>query len=124
MRGKRIDVYKPDEDQEQQAVVEYCDLMGIPIVHIPNEGKRSAAYGAKMKRMGLRSGFPDLFVPLARGGYHGLFIEMKAEGGRATPEQKKWVAKLNAHGYRATVCVGADAAINELNKYFYGRVRP
>ena len=123
MRGKQIDVYKPSEDQEQQSVVEYCDIMGIPIVHIPNEGKRSAAYGAKMKRMGLRSGFPDLFVPLARGGYHGLFIEMKAEGGRATPDQKKWVDKLNSYGYRATVCVGADAAINELNQYFYGRVK-
>lgn len=91
--------------------------MGIPIVHIPNEGKRSAAYGAKMKRMGLRSGFPDLFVPLARGGYHGLMIEMKAEGGRATPDQKKWVAKLNSYGYRASVCVGADAAICEIGNY-------
>ena len=110
-------LYHPTEDQEQEAVVDFCELMGIDIVHVPNEGKRSAAYGAKMKRMGLRSGFPDLLLPYPRAGYHGLFIEMKTEGGKATADQKKWIAKLAARGYRAVVCVGADAAICEIRNY-------
>jgi hypothetical protein len=60
---------------------------------------------------------PDLFFPIPSGEYHGLFIEMKAQGGRPTPDQKRWIAKLSAKGYRATVCVGADAAICEIRNY-------
>ena len=68
---------KSSEAAEQEAVVEYCDVRHIPIVHIPNEGKRSVSYAAQLKRAGMRKGFPDLFVPLAREGFHGLFVEMK-----------------------------------------------
>lgn len=53
------------ETGEQEAVIEYCAWRRIPVVHIPNEGKRSAAYAAQMKRMGLAKGFPDLFIPVA-----------------------------------------------------------
>lgn len=66
------------EAGEQEAVIAFCELQGIIGVHIANEGKRSARNGAALKRMGLRKGFPDLFFPYARGGYHGLFIELKA----------------------------------------------
>ncbi len=114
------EIYRANEDGEQVAVIKYCDLMGIHAVHIPNEGKRSAAYGARMKRMGLRKGFPDLFFPIPMGGFHGLFIEMKAVGEKPTAEQRKWIAKLNAWGYRACVCVGADEAICEIRNYLSG----
>lgn len=113
--------YRPNEDGEQMAVVEYCELCGIDVVHIPNEGKRSAAYGARMKRMGLKKGFPDLEFPIPVGKYHGLYIEMKTKGGKLEPDQKRWLAKLNARGYRACVCVGADEAITEVNEYLAGR---
>ena len=109
---------RPTEDDIQEAVVEYCDLMHIVAVHIPNESKRSETYGAKMKRMGLRKGFPDLFIPTARNGFHGLFIELKADkSSRVQPEQKAWVAYLNEHGYKATICHGVDEAIDEIKKY-------
>lgn len=105
------------EDAEQEAVVEYCDLLHIPIVHIPNEGKRSLSYAARMKRMGLRSGFPDLFVTLARGGYHGLFIEMKYGNNKTTKEQKEWLELLAAEGYACAVCYGAAEAIKIIESY-------
>ena len=112
------------ENGEQMAVIEYCELKGITAVHIPNEGKRSARYGATLKRMGLRKGFPDLFFPYARQGYHGLFIELK-EGisKKPTQDQLEWIARLNKNGYYATVCYGADAAIAEINEYFEGGKR-
>lgn len=110
-------VIKSSEAAEQAAVVEYCDLLHIPCVHIPNEGKRSEAYGAQLKRLGLRPGFPDLFVPLARGKYHGLFIEMKYGEGRPTPEQKKWLLDLSAEGYACAVCYSAAEAIRIITKY-------
>ncbi len=110
---------KSNEDEEQAAVIEYCELMKIVVVHIPNEGKRSMAYGARMKRLGMKKGFPDLFFPSPRLGYHGLMIEMKTDRkSRVSPEQKGWILYLQKQGYCATVCYGADEAIAELKKYF------
>ncbi len=117
-QSAKKDIPRPTEDDVQAAVVEYCDLMHIVCVHIPNESKRSQSYGAKMKRMGLRKGFPDLFIPTARQGFHGLFIELKRDKkSRVSAEQKAWVVYLNEHGYRATICYGADEAINEIKNY-------
>lgn len=110
-------VLTSSEMEEQKAVVEYCDLLHIPIVHIPNEGKRSVSYAAILKSMGLRSGFPDLFVPRARGGYHGLFIEMKYGKNKTTKEQKEWLERLAAEGYACAVCYGAAEAIKIIESY-------
>lgn len=110
-------VLASSETAEQSTVVEWCDLLHIPIVHIPNEGKRSVSYAARMKRMGLRSGFPDLLVPLARGGYHGLFIEMKYDKGRTSPEQDNWLSLLSAEGYACAVCYNAAEAIKIIENY-------
>lgn len=117
MAAVKKPVYASSEDAEQEAVVEYCDLLHIPIVHIPNEGKRSLSYAARMKRMGLRSGFPDLLVPLARGGYHGLFIEMKYGKNKTTKEQQEWLERLSAEGYACAVCYNAAEAIKTIESY-------
>lgn len=108
------------ELQEQIAVVEYCDLKRIPIVHITNEGKRSKAMGAMLKRAGLRKGFPDLFVPIPINSAHGLFIELKVGKNKPTPDQKEWISLLNCQGYVAKVCYGFDEAINTINTYLRG----
>ncbi len=109
------------EASEQEAVIQFCEYSGIDVIHIANEGKRSARYGAKLKRLGMRKGFPDLFIPIANNGYHGLFIELKRDVTcKPTKEQLLWTGKLNNAGYYATVCYGADAAIREIKKYFRG----
>lgn len=121
MAGK-VRIADLTEDGEQEAVVEFCALARVPVVHIPNEGKRSAAYGARMKRLGLAKGFPDLFITLALSGFHGLFIELKRDRTkRPTKEQREWIEYLNAEGYRAVVCYGAEEAIEEIKKYFGGK---
>ncbi|MCM1544738.1 MAG: VRR-NUC domain-containing protein [Ruminococcus sp.] len=80
-------------------------------VHIANEGKRTASYGAKLKQMGMRPGFPDIFVPIPTKRHCGLFIELKrAKGGRASKEQQDWIDYLNSKGYCACVCNGVDEA--------------
>lgn len=113
---------RPTEDGEQEVVVRYCELRRIPVVHIPNEGKRSAAYAAQMKRMGLAKGFPDLFIPVAVSGFHGLFIELKRDRrAKATEPQKAWLEYLNKEGYRAAVCHGSQEAMKEIENYFGGR---
>lgn len=107
------------ETSEQKTVIEFCDILHIPVVHIPNEGKRSKRYGAELRKMGMRKGFPDLFFPAARNGFHGLLIEMKkSQKEKPTKDQKEWIDFLNDSGYCAAVCYGADEAIAKIRDYF------
>ena len=108
----------PTEAQEQRTVVEYCGVRHIPVFHIPNGGSRNKAEAANLKRQGVKPGVPDLFVPVHRGKYHGLFIEMKRSvGGTLTKEQREWLTMLEGNGYCAKCCHGADKAIALIDAY-------
>ena len=72
----------------------------------------------KLKAEGVRSGVPDLFLAYPTPFAHGLFIEMKKrKGGRVSDSQKPFISELNEQGYKAVVCHGAEAAINEIKRY-------
>ena len=112
------------ETSEQQAVIEWCEWNSgkYPeldlIYHIPNEGKRSLVKGAELKSIGLKPGVPDLCLPVARGGYNALYIEMKKNHKcKATKDQKEWIAKLNEQNNLSVICYSADEAINVLRRY-------
>lgn len=105
------------EQSEQEAFVDYCGILGVPVVHVPNEGKRTKSYGAAMKRAGMRKGFPDLFIPLPRGEYHGLFIEMKHGKNNATDEQIYWLRLLSYNGYKVAIAREFEGAKAVLNDY-------
>lgn len=86
--------------------------------HIPNGGSRNKIEAAKLKRQGVRAGVPDIFLPAARGGYHGLFIELKRQtGGKVSREQEEMIKALRAQGYRAEVCRGWDEARETIQRY-------
>ncbi len=86
-------------------------------MHAANEGHRSMITGALLKRMGMQRGFPDIFIAVPRGTFHGLMIELKIEGKKATAEQLEMIGHLKAQSYYACVCVGADEAIEVIQKY-------
>lgn len=85
--------------------------------HIPNGGSRDPVEGRHLKEQGVKRGVPDLCLPVARGKYHGLYIEMKTESGRTSPEQKWWGERLSLQGYRWEVCRGWKAAAKVLEWY-------
>lgn len=85
--------------------------------HVPNEGKRSKRTGAQLKREGLKPGVPDMVLPVPRGKYHGLYIEMKATGNKTTDEQNKWLEALQEQGYRTAVCYGWEVASKVITDY-------
>ena len=85
--------------------------------HSPNGGSRNIVEATKFKRMGVLAGFPDLFLFVARGGYHGLFIELKAKGGRVSKAQADMIARLQEAGYLCCVCFGANSAIETIKAY-------
>ena len=85
--------------------------------HIENERSCTPQQGARRKRMGVKPGVPDLELPIARGGYHGLHIELKTETGTPTKDQLWWVEQLNAQGRYATVCHGWESAVRTIEWY-------
>ena len=88
------------------------------LMHIPNGGARTKAEAGKFKAMGVKPGVPDLFLPVARGVYHGLWIELKrADGGRVENAQKGWISALRDQGYMAGVCRGWVEASEKIMEY-------
>ena len=132
-RKLKLTEWAPSEHEEQSVVVEwagemvrwkkYPELAGL--FAIPNGVKYSGDYrnraqwAAKMRAEGLRAGFPDLCLPIARRGFNSLFIEMKSlrKGAVETEEQVEWIRWLNDHGNHAVVCKGAKVAIEKLLWY-------
>ncbi|AJJ54868.1 VRR-NUC domain protein [Yersinia pseudotuberculosis IP 32953] len=98
------------ETEEQAALIEWADktvidgiCIGDYLIHIPNEGKRGPKAARDAKRLGLRKGVPDLFLALPRGGYAGLWIEMKSSKGHVNNNQNCWLSKLGDIGYKVDV---------------------
>ncbi|KVP40111.1 hypothetical protein WJ87_04730 [Burkholderia ubonensis] len=113
------------EGEEQAQLIkqfraEYPDI-GELLIHIPNGGYRKNAFeGWRLKEQGVRAGVSDLFLPVARGGFFGLWIEFKAappNDAAVSDKQKEWVELMQAQGYSAHVCLGVAAAMKVLAEY-------
>lgn len=77
------------------------------LFHVPNENDREDSnmiQGAIRKSLGVVAGVADLLFLVARGGYHGLCIEMKDEKGTQKPAQKEWQAVVEAQGFKYVIC--------------------
>lgn len=77
---------------------------------VPNGELRHPAVAKRLRAQGVKAGVPDLVLPVARNGYHGLYLELKRPGGRLSPEQRQWLEALAEQGYRATVAYGFEEA--------------
>lgn len=84
---------------------------------IPNGGSRHPAEAVNLKKEGVKAGVLDLFLPVARKGYHGLFIEMKIKPNKPSKEQEQFVIDVVEQGYQAHICYSAEDAIKVLKNY-------
>lgn len=94
---------------------------GELLIHIPNGGYRKNAFeGYRLRAQGVRKGVSDLYLPVACGGFFGLWIEFKAAppyASQVSDSQKEWIEKMLKKGYYATVAQGPDAALGILATY-------
>lgn len=114
----------PTEAQEQTALFQWAAMMEgrIPELrlmhHIANGGTRNQIEAVHLKQQGVKAGVPDIFVPCMRGGYGGLFIEMKRrKGGRLSEAQREMIDNLRCCGYRVEVCDGWEEARDTICEY-------
>ena len=72
---------------------------------------------AKLKAEGVKAGIPDIFIPAPRGNSHGLYVELKAAGGRVAPMQEAMMLSLSHQGYACIVAYGWEKAWKEIKAY-------
>jgi len=132
----------PTEHEDQATVLKWTEAFSAVfpeaclLFAIPNGGLRPKRFAGfrkgkpiyyspaanKLRAEGVKAGVPDLFLPVARHGYYGLFIEMKRQSGSATPDQEFWHLMLRNQNYAVCVCRGADVAINAISGYLSHRI--
>lgn len=89
----------------------------------PNGGKRDKSVAMNLQREGVKAGIPDMTLPVARGPYHGLYIELKKPGlenrknGGCSDAQVKWIKKLRNQGFYVDVCYGWEDTASLLESY-------
>lgn len=84
---------------------------------VPNGGIRHIQEAVRLKAEGVQRGVPDLILPIPRGKHCGAYLELKANKGRLSEEQKDWLRFLEAQGYAVEVAWTAKDAFQFLRDY-------
>jgi hypothetical protein len=111
----------PTEDQEQLRVVAYLEALKLQgkvlmfTAHADNM-KTNIVTAVKAKRMGKRSGYPDLTIVTKK---TVLYIELKrVKGGVVSEAQKEWIEAFKSSGsVKAWVCKGFEEAKYAIDLY-------
>jgi len=107
----------PTEEQIHRSVVEWLERRGVAgllFYHVPNGEVRHKGAAGKLKAMGTRSGVADLV--LHHDG-HTYFLEIKAPGGRQSPEQREFERRAELAGMTYAVAHGLDYALDTLRNW-------
>lgn len=111
------------EKDEQKTLFEWAEYAKIKhpelalMYHIPNGGSRHPAEAANLKAQGTKAGVPDICLPVPRGVFHGLFIEMKYGKNKLSDKQKQWIQELLQQGYAVHVCYTFESARTAILNY-------
>ena len=128
------------EDSIHISIIEYMawKYPDVLVIHIPNGGSRNVIEATKLKRMGVRPGVPDLFIPVSSKlslqsikpkielgimwkdcvlAYNGFFCEIKAGKNKPTTLQKEMMQKLFDLGYYCCTVWSLEEFIKEWEWY-------
>lgn len=118
-------MYTDSKFVELQSKPHYNPFVDLKLMYaIPNQIP-NAVVAARMKAEGVKSGVPDIFLPVARYGKHGLYIELKRNKnvdkkmakGRIAANQSAYALALIEHGYQVELCYGWEEARDVLIRY-------
>lgn len=106
----------------QIAIVSRLIFHGIVAIHIPNEGRRSAIAGRRLKQEGMLKGAPDLCC-VGDGGLT-AWLEVKTAKGRLSEAQADCHALLRRKGHFVAVVRSQDQAVAALREAGFTVGRP
>jgi hypothetical protein len=116
----------PLEEAEQIALFQWRDVAVKSIPELRwlhsslNGVPLSPGLAVKMRRMGMTKGVVDVFLPVVRNGYSGLYIEMKRRNGvksDLSDAQSEFIDFAREQGYRAGWCKGWEPARDMILNY-------
>ena len=113
---------KHDEQDLQVSVAQLLD--SIPIFkdkwcHVPNGGARDAKEGARLKKMGVKKGVPDILIfKMTKNFYLGFALELKSKTGKITADQEAWLLSFKAEGWATEVCDNIDDVMRIITVYY------
>lgn len=90
---------------------------------VPNGGFRPKPIAAALKAEGVKTGVPDICLPIKRGVWPCLWIELKRPAtpgkrvGKTSEEQDGYIAHMRSQGYAVAVAVGWHQARETLIAY-------
>lgn len=118
-----------NEDKEQILVIDWAKMSEgkYPelkwLFHCPNGGSRNVVEATKLKRMGVKSGVSDLYLPYPKGSYIGLFIEMKYGNNKLQDSQKEFLKDMSENGHYVITCYKAEDAIETIKDYLNQKLK-
>jgi hypothetical protein len=101
--------YPSNEEMHQISLFRFFDVAvnTIPALrlafHTPNGGFRAKTTAVRFKQLGVKSGVPDVLIPVPSGEYVGLAIELKHGSGRVSVHQQSWLDALASHHWSTHV---------------------
>jgi hypothetical protein len=95
----------------------YPELSMIYAINPNKGGQRSKAARGKAKAMGLLPDMPDLCLPVARGPFYSLYVEMKRPGTYGSAAQRERALDLRAHGHAVFECQTVEEAAQVIVGY-------
>ena len=112
-------IAKISEYDIQCAVVEFLEMQYPEVKFtISPITKLTIPQAVRQKKLGYRSGSPDLIIFAARNSFNGLTIEFKSDGGRLSTTQKEWKEYLINEGYKYSCCFTIEEGISVIKEYF------
>ena len=122
--AKKRKITEPSEYAEQCAIFKRVQLYAKKypelrfLIGSMNRVRLTICQAVKAKNAGMKKGMPDIFLPVEKGRYCGLWIELKRKkGSKILPEQIEWKDFLLKQGYLHCFCYGADEALTAIISY-------
>jgi len=105
------------EQAVQRAICQHLHQRGARALlwfHVPNGGRRNPVEAAIFSGLGVRPGVSDLIL-LHDG--RAFALELKAERGRPTAAQMRFISEFRAAGGEASIAAGLDQALRTLETW-------
>ena len=106
-----------NEFQIQKAIIQHLELRGVEdmlYTAVPNQGFRNIIEAVNLKRIGVKAGTSDLLFWHKGCSYA---LEVKAERGRPSEHQLKFLDKFRAAGGHGCVSNGLDRCLSVLETW-------
>lgn len=119
-RARRLATPAPMSEYEIHVqIVAELRAAGRLFFHVPNEIKVAPQYRAKLKRLGVSAGVPDLIIVTPNRCGRPSALELKSERGGLKAHQREWLERLGACGWSAACTHGLEEARAQLRAWGY-----